>query len=376
MANVKKWIGKIVVLGCCLLVVLWVVEDTSTEPSSVEPDLIVPTVTVITVNPMNANVAVEAIGVSLVRWPVDIISSVSGRVELIQHATEPGNTVEKGAPLLNIQATLYKAEVEVAHARIAEAELELARLKHEQFVVRKISNGNPLTSFGSFEPHIQAAESEVRAAKASFLYAEQQLTDTKVVSPFAALILETYVTPGQWINQGDVLFRLAYRDAIDVRVELSASQWQRVAGMKKGSMVKVVTPDGKPWEGFVRYLSPTLDTTTRQRSIVLQINDPYLSEAPLLSDQQVNVIFNGPLLNNVVRAPASVVTEDGRVWSIVNDTLHQEQVELIDEQPTQVKFRYRVDPAQSRMLVRYPLSTMLEGQKAKPELMLHGKDGK
>ena len=43
------------------------------------------------------------------------------------------------------------------------------------------------------------------------------------------MILQKHIVPGQWINSGEVLFRLASSQSMDVEAELSSDQWQRIA---------------------------------------------------------------------------------------------------------------------------------------------------
>jgi multidrug efflux pump subunit AcrA (membrane-fusion protein) len=111
-----------------------------------------------------------------------------------------------------------------------------------------------------------------------------------------------------------------------------------------------------------------MDPVTRQRSVTLKVLDPYRSDPPLLPDQQVKVSFQGPSLANIIKAPASVLTEDGKVWTVQDKTLVLEKVELLNEQPDSLQIRFINQPDTSRLLVLYPLGAMLEGQRVSPKL--------
>lgn len=68
----------------------------------------------------------------------------------------------------------------------------------------------------------------------------------------------------------------------------------------------------------------------------------------------------------VVTAPATVMTEDGKVWTVRNDRLILEDIELLSERHQEIRFRFAREPDENRQVVRYPLSVMLEGQKVSP----------
>ena len=162
-------------------------------------------------------------------------------------------------------------------------------------------------------------------------------------------------------------YRIAASIAVDIKVELSAQQWRRLT-LQKGNAVTVHTPDGVVWPAKIRYLNPIMDQTTRQRSIVLEVLSPYEGDTPLLPDQQVSVTFSGPALSDVVKAPASVITEDGKVWSLTESSLKLENIELLEEKPDYILYRYEEKPSTQRQLVLFPLSSMLQGQQATPLL--------
>ena len=89
-------------------------------------------------------------------------------------------------------------------------------------------------------------------------------------------------------------------------------------------------------------------------------------------NKQVDVVFTGKAQANVVEAPATVMTPDHKVWSVIDNQLVLESVEIIEELPNAIKFRYINSPEKPRTLVLFPLSTMLEGQRVTTELVEAG----
>lgn len=358
-------LGKQVVSGTVLLlfvsVVLWVLWE---EPSvSLPKDAAKKglSVTVIEVVPGDNSIEISATGITKARWLTEVSASVNGRVNDVAANARPGQLLAKGDPLVALLDTFYQAEVDGAKARVAEAELELAGIKNRQYVAKKVDKAQ--TSFGRYEPHVKAAAANLKASQAALAAAQQQLADTQINSPFNAVVISETAHPGLWVSAGDVLFQIASSDFLDIKVEMPSVAWQRLNDIgSQNNTVRVITPNGQRWDASIRYLSPVMDATTRQRSMMLEVASPFKSDSPLLADQQVKIIFQGKTLANVVNAPASVLTEDGKVWSVIENTLRLESIELLDEQPETILFRYLNNPSLKRYLVRFPLSTLLDGQ--------------
>ncbi len=278
----------------------------------------------------------------------------------------PGNLIEEGEVLASLQDIFYQAELGASQARVSEAELNLAEMRKRQYVAK--NSENVKSAFGRLEPHVKSAEANWKAARAALASVKQQLADTQIKAPFDAVVITDSVHPGKWVNTGDTLFQMAASDFLDIKIEFSEQDWQRLKGVQQqlnGATPKDITvtaPNGQRWQASIRYLSPVMDGVTRQRSLMLQVANPFQRAEPLLAEQQVNVVFTVETSKFVITAPASALTEDGKVWSVFDQSLRLESIELLDEQPELVLFRYRDRPEQKRLLVRFPLSSFLEGQ--------------
>ncbi len=359
---------KYLIVGLFTLVFIWLLSDVNKEIKMIEEQSSQFKVTAVEVIPIDGRVEIKAIGISSARWQTDVVASVSGRVINLPDNTKPGNLLSSGELLTQLKDSFYLSEQKSALARIAQTELALAKIENEQLVIKRVANGKSKTPFAQFEPHLKSAKADLDAARASYAHSFSQLKETQIKTPYDAIILERKVTPGQWVNSGERIFLIAENTKIDIKIGLSASAWKRLGTLSDKTKVKAIAPDGKEWIATLNYLSPTMDSITMQRNITLEVSNPYSSEKPLLSGQQVEVIFEGPMQSNMVYAPASVLTEDGKVWSINSGLLILEDIELLDEQAEYVSFRYHKRPTKKRLLVRYPLSSMLVGQKviAKP----------
>ncbi len=356
----KRYIGYSGAVGVFLGVMLWLMSDSQAPATAIDIPVGRIQVSVVEPSPTTMPIYVEANGITQARWPVSLSATFSGHVASLKDNIHPGRLVEAGSVLVTLQDTQYRAELETARARVAEAELRLAEMTNEQHVVEVV--GTAKTPYGRYEPHVKAARAQLIASQAALASAQQQLADTRITTPFPAVIIAEQVSPGQWINAGQPLFTLASSESLEIEVELSMTSWQRIGLLAINQSAQVFDPAGIEWAAQVRYLSPVMDSNTRQRSVILEVLFPYQGDTPLLPEQQVEVRFSGAPQPHVVRAPASVLTEEGKVWSVNGSILQLESIDLLDEQADYILFRYRRQPEQSRQLVRYPLSSMLAGQ--------------
>lgn len=366
--KLKQYLSILIPLGLLVIILLWLGNDSAQAPGAKQLEPSPVEVSVINVSPQAGDITEHASGITMARWPTNLNAIVSGRVEFINTQLQPGELITKGSVLVRQQNHIYKADLASAQAQVANTQLEIARIKNEQYVASK--SGKAQSAFGRFEPHLHAANSEYLAAKAAQDLAQQQLKDSQTVAPFDAVILSDHLSPGQWLNTGELQYQIAASIAVDIKVELSAQQWRRLT-LQEGGAVSVRTPDDNTWPGKIRYLNPIMDQTTRQRSIVIEVLNPYQADTPLLPDQQVQVTFSGPALVNVIKAPASVITEDGKVWSLTEGKLQLEDIELLEEKADYLLYRYKNKPDQSRQLVIFPLSSMLQGQTATAVVQTH-----
>ena len=357
-------IWLIISIAILALVLLWLLEDPPPDKTQTDAALTQMPVTVLQVQPTEKTITHQATGITQPRWTTDMIATVGGRVVKLDEKLEPSMLVSKGDVLVRLLDTAYQSELEAAKARVANAKLELATIKNEQKVLRT----NNKTAFGRREPHLHAAQANLNAARAALKAAQQQVKDTIVTAPFDAIILQRHVSPSMWINQGDVLFKLAASDSINIEVELARSTWQRLGDITDQLNISILTPSNHTFPASIRYLNPIMDNVTRQRGMMLKVANPYIVSPPLLAGQQVTVEFQGRNLSQVVSAPSSVLTEDGKVWTVQDDVLGLENIELLSEQPEYILFRFAQSPDKSRQLVRYPLGTMLEGQTVTPKV--------
>jgi len=365
---VKSTLIKLLIAAAGLVLVLWLLDESSDSVERSDNHGFIKQVSVISVKPGKKQPNVSVTGIVKPRWQVQVIANVSGK--LVEHYEDilPGQFVEKGQALAQIDEVDHAAALTHAESQVAEAELNLARYLNEQAVAKRLENGKKHNDYRLYKPHVAAAKVELKAAKANYQSALKRFNETSIKAPFDAIVLDKYIVPAQQINVGEQVYSLASANAVDIEVNLSQAQWQQVIDVTEVS-AQVIASNGVKWPAKIRYLSPTLNQQTRQRHLLMSVLNPYQTTQPLFPEQQVTVSFTARSYDLAVVVPASVLTRDNKVWALIDGKLSLEQVVLLEERADTVMLSFVDEPNKSRQLILYPLSNMLEGQSVEAKLV-------
>ena len=358
-----------VLAGCAAIFIALVVVD-ELEPEatqSVKKEAVLAPVSVLEVTPSQHQSTLTVLGVTAARWPVQLKASSSAQLKWLDESVEPGDLVNKGDVLARLDTSVVDANLAQALSSLKQAELELKQAKHEQTVALKMLNPKTSSSFGRREPQLLAAKANLQQAKQAYVSAQKLLEESVITAPFDAVIMKRHISPREWIEAGQVTFELAASDSIDIELPISEMHWQQVQAALTEPSITVVSRSGSQWPAKVRYVSPQVDSATRQRQVVLSVEAPYQSKPRLFPNQQVQAVVNLGLKDNVVSVPLSAMTRDGYVWTLDNnDRLRKESVSLIGQGNQVLDIRFNQQSEQVRRVVQYPLSSMLIGKQVEP----------
>ncbi|MCC4860822.1 efflux RND transporter periplasmic adaptor subunit [Vibrio splendidus] len=358
-----------VLVGCAAIFIALVAVD-ELEPEatqSVKKEAVLAPVSVLEVTPSQHQSTLTVLGITAARWPVQLKASSSAQLKWLDESVEPGNLVNKGDVLARLDTSAVDANLAQALSSLKQAELELKQAKHEQTVALKMLNPKTSSSFARREPQLLAAKANLKRAKQAYLSAQKLLEESVITAPFDAVIMKRHISPREWIEAGQVTFELAASDSIDIELPISEMHWQQVQAALTEPSITVVSRSGNQWPAKVRYVSPQVDSVTRQRQVVLSVEAPYQSKPRLFPNQQVQAVVNLGLKDNVVSVPLSAMTRDGYLWTLDNnDRLRKESVSLIGQGNQVLDIRFNQQSEQVRRVVQYPLSSMLIGKQVEP----------
>lgn len=178
---------------------------------------------------------------------------------------EPGTWVGAGQVLATVDRSVQSqtAESQAAGIRVAQADLDLAQANLTR-AQRLVSNGFvSKADIDRLTATRDAAAARVRVARAQLGETAARNRRLDIRAPAAGLVLTRQVEPGQIISAGSgTLFRIAQGGQMEMRVQLSEADLQRIGAGARAEVTPVGTT--QTFTGQVWQVSPVIDPQTRQ----------------------------------------------------------------------------------------------------------------
>lgn len=115
--------------------------------------------------------------------------------------------------------------------------------------------------------------SRVDEARLDVQKAELDLRRARVTAPFAGVIADLKVVPGQMVRAGDEIATVVHLDPIHVEVQVLEGDVGALRVGGRGRVTFAAMPD-EPVEGAVRTINPVVDGTTRTARVTLAVPNP------------------------------------------------------------------------------------------------------
>jgi len=188
-----------------------------------------------------------------------------------------------------------REEVQTAHAKLRQTELEIEALEHKRTVL-----------VGSTDRAV--AEARLREAEAEVRLAERRIADTVVRSPIAGVVYSLPVRLGTYLNAGDPVANVGVLDRLRVRVYVDEPELGRVAVGLPVNITWDALP-GKQWQGTVEQLPTQIQPLgTRQVGEVLcTIENP---GRELVPGTNVNAEIRSSVVSEALTIPKEALRRD------------------------------------------------------------------
>lgn len=207
----------------------------------------------------------------------DVTPLVSGRVERL--SVVEGSAVRAGTVLLTMsspEVAELQGNLRAAEARLAEADATLTRTR--RLVDLGAGAGKDLVAAESAQGAAQADVAQLRQRLAA-LGASASIGSTAVASTTSvraassATVIERLVNPGQWIEAGTAVIKLANLSTVWVVVNLPEA---RLPAVRVGAPVeiRVAALDNIVINGKVAYIESHLDAETRTAPVRVEVPNP------------------------------------------------------------------------------------------------------
>ena len=311
------------------------------------------------------------------RYELMFSTEVGGRVETISSQFETGQVISQGEVIANIDSTSYQQAVTQANANVAQAQLDLLEEQRQGEQAksewqRSGLSGEPDSPLVLREPQLAQVTAALENAKLELVKAQQDLEKTTLVAPFDSLVVSRDVQPGSYAQTGAQIATLYSIDEVEVSVPLSEKQWLSLPNSDNTQLkeqpwpVTLSSSDGQyQWQGYVERVEQHLQQDTRQRSLIVKVDNPLEQEKDLYPGTFVQATISGKQLTQLWELPASALSQQGDLWFVDNNSqlsksnanVEFEKGGLIYIDPTKLN----VEIGDSVQVVKRPLSSFKAG---------------
>lgn len=293
----------------------------------------------------NVQATVVAMATLQPRHSVEVGAQVSGQV--MRLLVEPGDHVEKGQLLAEIDASLHEATVEADRAALAglraqqaeqQAQLDLARQQHRRQqrllsaeATREEDVQIAVATLRSAEARLQQLRAQVAEARARLRGNEAQLSYTRLYAPIAGSVLGVDVKQGQTLNatyQTPTVMRIADLSSMTGWTRVSEADIRR---LQPGLPLYFTTlgGDARRWHSEVRQVLPappvpagsqgeasTSSSETEkvvQYTVLFEVDN---ADGELMPQMTAQVVFVTATASDVLTAPLDALQGQPGAWQV------------------------------------------------------------
>ena len=357
--------------------------DRKPEPTRKKVEAIATLVETIVPTPGDGMAEIIAYGTVEPNRVLTLQTQVGGLVVGLNEALQPGGIVKAGERLLTIddrdyQLLVRQREADVANASVAlqleEARRHVAEREWELLgdSVESSDIGRELARRG---PQQLEKEAMLLAATSRLDAAQLNLERTVISSPFNGLVREDDVEIGQVVNPQARIASIVGTDRFDVMVAipLDKLEWLKIdsANPAGNSIANVILELGNGRRimrtGRVDRLLGEVERAGRLARVRILVEDPLGLAAeqksavePLLLGSYVRVEIAGPVVNDVLELPRSVIRNDQNVWVMDLDSkLRFRKLRAIVGRPNTVLAKVALQPGDA--IITSPLPAAIPG---------------
>lgn len=324
MRRIIQWLAPpaalLILIGVILFSSVSMKAKMQQPPPKKEIDAARAEVSVLKVDSESYEAIITGLGESSPHYSLTLTAEVSGLVKQLGNNFESGSILKKGDTLLLLDDTEYAAAVAKAESDLAESELALLEEERQAAQAEaewKASGleGEPDSELVLHQPQLAAAHAAVKNAKTALDLARNNLQKTTVTAPFDCLVVARQAVPGSYLQAGSEIASLYSTDRVEIGIALSAAEWDNLpaAGELYGRPATITSVEnGHTWSGMINRIEYHLDTTSRQRTIIVEVARPLEQSEPLLAGTFVQAKIAGKTVSNLWKLPGSSLSQRGK----------------------------------------------------------------
>jgi membrane fusion protein, multidrug efflux system len=276
---------------------------------------------------------------------------------------ENGDSVRRGDLLVRLDDTAIRDTLTAAEAaqHAAEHALEQGERQFQRMSTLRQTGVVTIEQLEDAETKRNTEQSDLEAARTRVVTARQQLDRTQVRAPFDGIVSERKVSAGDTAQLGKELLKVIDPHSLRFEGLVSADS---IGEVKVGQrvMFRVHGFADHEFLGTITKINPAANATTRQVEVLVSFDDQ--TQRPEVS----GLYAEGRVATRSTTAltiPATALVRDGDqayAWRLGNGVLHKVSINVGDRDPRSGEFALAGGLAEGDRLLRYPTSTLRDGQ--------------
>lgn len=217
----------------------------------------------------------QAVGEIRPRREADLGFRVAGKITA--RLADVGASVKKGSVLARLDEEDFRNRLKSAEADLASAEAVLTEATAAEGRLRQLLSSGTTTraNYDAALKNMRSAEAKRDAAKAAVELAKLQLTYAELRADTDGVITAVAAEPGQVVNTGQMVVRLANPDERDAVFAIAEAAFRgRPANDRPSIVVSLLSSPSVVTEGEVREISPVADPATRTYQVKVTLKEP------------------------------------------------------------------------------------------------------
>ena len=242
-----------------------------------------------------------------------VVAKVSGVVEKI--FVEEGDFVKAGTVLAKLDDEMIAVQLEQAKADMRKQENNYERNQN--------LHDKSLVSTEVF----QQVKFEYERQKAAYDLAELSLKYTSIKTPISGVVAERKVKVGNMVLQNENIFRVSGLDPLIAILHVPERQLERMRDGQK-AVLHIDALGGIDFSGYIKRISPVIDSGTGTVKVTLEINDPTGRIRPGMF-ARVKIIYNVHA-GTTLASKDAIIDEDreSSVFVVQDSTAYKRSVVL------------------------------------------------
>lgn len=215
------------------------------------------------------NLTIPANG-NIAAWQEAVVGAEVNGLLLNEVLVNVGDKVKRGQVLARFASGTISADLAQSKASLAEAKAAAIEAADNASRARSIQSSGALSKqqIEQFLSAEASTKARADAAEATLNLQSIKLSQTTVNAPDDGIISSRTATVGSVAAAGQELFKLVRKGRLEWRAELTSADINKI---KIGMQADLTLPDGQKIIGKVRAIAPSIDSTTRNALVYIDI---------------------------------------------------------------------------------------------------------